>query len=381
MNKEVKLEEIVEFVSGFAYPSSKFVIERNKDSIPIVRIQNVNSNENNFVYWNHDYKKQFIVNNGDILLSMSGDFKVIRWTKGMALLNQRVVKIIPGKNINEDYLLFLIDSKIRELTKLGKKSIINNLSIADLRSLKLVIPSYSQQVNLSANLSKCLDIINKRKSQIVALDKLIQSVFLEMFGNLKTNNKAWDVKEFDYFAKIDTKMTKDFQLYEELFHIGINNIEKNTGRIIDCIKVKDSHLISGKYIFNKKHIIYSKIRPYLNKVAMPEFEGLCSADAYPILVNDKVATKTYIAFLLRSETFLSHVSQNSSRTNIPKVNKNQIKSFKGVLPPLKLQILFEDKYREIEKQKAKLIDAQIEMQAFYNSLFQKAFQGELSYKK
>src|SRR5690606_7559882 len=101
---------------------------------------------------------------------------------------------------------------------------------------------------------KVTTLIQKRKAQIEALDQLTQSVFLEMFGDPVLNTKGWKKKKFDYFAKIDTVMIKDFTNYKNSPHIGIENIEKNTGRIINYQTVAKSNITSGKYLFTDKHI-------------------------------------------------------------------------------------------------------------------------------
>src|SRR5699024_8667848 len=124
---------------------------------------------------------------------------------------------------------------------------------------------------------------------------------------------------------------------------------KNTGKLINYISVRESNLTSGKYLFDERHIIYSKIRPNLNKVATPDFKGLCSADSYPILINDR-CRKEFLVFVLRSEYFLNYILSYSSRTNIPKVNKEQLGGFKIPLPPIELQNQFAEFVKQIDKQ-------------------------------
>lgn len=246
-----------------------------------------------------------------------------------------------------------------------------------LKEIVIPVPKLEVQLKVVELLDEVNLLIIKRQSQITALDELTQSMFFEMFGDPTSNNKEWGIKSFDDFAVIDTKMTNDFDLHAEEYHIGIDNIQKSTGRLINLKKVSESKLTSGKYIFNSDHVIYSKIRPYLNKVALPDFSGLCSADAYPLLPKENKCTRYFLAHLLRSDAFLNHVSQNSDRTNIPKVNKKQLQSFQGILPPIELQIQFEDKVKVIEKERTLLIGALEKMNNLYNSLLQKAFKGEL----
>lgn len=246
-----------------------------------------------------------------------------------------------------------------------------------IEKVKVPLISLGDQEKIVELLDKTNNLINKRQTQITVLDELTQSLFLEMFGDPLTNTKKWDEVYLNEFAILDTKMTKDFDEYEDMYHVGIDNIEKNTGKLINLKYVKDSNLTSGKYVFDERHIIYSKIRPYLNKVALPNFKGICSADSYPILSIENKSTRYFIAYLLRSKAFLNHVAQNSDRTNIPKVNKKQLNDFKGILPPFELQVLFENKVIEIEKQKEFLVESLEKMEYLYNSLVQKAFKGEL----
>ena len=72
-------------------------------------------------------------------------------------------------------------------------------------------------------------------------------------------------------------MTTDYEKYADYPHIGIDSIEKETGLLKGYRTVTEDGEISGKYVFTSSHIIYSKIRPNLNEVALPSFDGLCSA--------------------------------------------------------------------------------------------------------
>ncbi len=286
-----------------------------------------------------------------------------------------------SKKVENKYLLYFLyyQHKIRKVLKYQNKTTgIINLKLDNyLNKTDIVLPPRKIQQRVVELLDKSYELIEKRKSQIEALDQLTQSVFLEMFGDPVLNTKGWKKKKFDYFAKIDTVMIKDFTNYKNSPHIGIENIEKNTGRIINYQTVAKSNITSGKYLFTDKHIIYSKIRPYLNKVALPNFTGVCSADAYPILVHEGKISRYFFAYLLRSNAFLNHVSKNSERTNIPKVNKQQLLSFTGICPPFKLQLEFEEICIKIESYRKIFEKSLKELENNFNSLMQRVFKGEL----
>ena len=194
-----------------------------------------------------------------------------------------------------------------------------------------------------------------------------------MFGDLANNTKKWIIKNFTECAIIDTKMVKDFDEYADYPHIGIDSIEKETGALSGYRTIKEDNVISGKYLFTPEHIIYSKIRPNLNKVAMPNFEGLCSADAYPILVKKHIATREYLTYVMRSDFFVSYILAFSRRANMPKVNKEQVESFNLPLPPYELQNQFAAFVQQIDKSKFAVQKSLEKAETLYKSLMQEYF--------
>jgi len=239
------------------------------------------------------------------------------------------------------------------------------------------LPPLPTQKKIAAILDAADELRQKDKELIVKYDELAQSLFADMFGDPVSNPKQWLKHNFTYFADIDTQMITDFELYANVPHIGIANIEKNTGKLIGYKLVKEDNLISGKYIFTSKHIILSKIRPNLNKVALPNFEGLSSADSYPILVNEDQTNRIFFAYLLRSNDFLNFISQFSQRTNIPKINKNQLLQYECIAPPVELQNRFADRFMMIENQKQQTEANLKKSEELFQSLLQRAFKGEL----
>lgn len=294
------------------------------------------------------------------------DFPIFIGADGVKLLKP----IIDSSELNVKYAYFFLKS-----IRLPSDGYSRHFKY--LKQLVIPVPSIKIQDNIVNALDKADELIEKRKSQIEALDELVKSKFIEMFGDLNSNSKGWAILNFNEFAVIETNMTKDFEKYADYPHIGIDSIEKNTGNILEYQLVKDSSLKSGKYLFDERHIIYSKIRPNLNKVALPQFKGVCSADAYPILCLDEIVHRNYLGYVLRSEFFLSYILAFSGRTNIPKVNKEQLKGFNMPIPPIELQNQFADFVKQIDKLKFEMEESLKELENNFNSLMQKAFKGEL----
>ena len=165
----------------------------------------------------------------------------------------------------------------------------------------------------------------------------------------------------------------DYKISVRNRHIGIDSIEKETGLLKGYRTVAEDGVISGKYHFTPAHIIYSKIRPNLNKVALPEFEGLCSADAYPILPIEGKCNRVFLAYDMRSSFFLDYILQFCNRTNLPKVNRKEVSGFKTPLPPMDLQNEFARFVTQVDKSKAVIQKSLEEAQLLFDSLMQQYF--------
>lgn len=148
---------------------------------------------------------------------------------------------------------------------------------------------------------------------------------------------GWRLLRFGALTKIaNGQVSPTKKPYVDYVHIGPENIVSDSGSLIELRTAREVGLISGKYVFDDQAIVYSKIRPNLNKVCAPWFTGLCSADAYPIWPNEKI-TKTFLLYYMRSELFLRQSIAASMRTGLPKINRGDLNGIRVSLPPRKEQ--------------------------------------------
>ena len=124
--------------------------------------------------------------------------------------------------------------------------------------------------------------------------------------------------------------------YRSMVLIAPDHIESETGRLLTRQTARGQHAISGKYVFNRGDIIYSKIRPYLRKAVLVDFDGLCSADMYPLKPAHNVSSGFMLAVLL-GHRFTKYAESVSVRSGIPKINRAEMADFLAVLPPVSEQ--------------------------------------------
>ena len=115
-------------------------------------------------------------------------------------------------------------------------------------------------------------------------------------------------------------------------YIGLENIDSK-GRVIDVLAIDKNGVKSNKYIFTSKHILYGKLRPYLKKIALPKFDGICSTDILPILPSERLCRR-YLFYCLRQQHLIDKAAALSSGVNLPRLSPRRLAEFPIPLPPL-----------------------------------------------
>lgn len=305
----------------------------------------------------------------DVPAIIFGDHtRVIKYIDTPFFLGADGVKVLKSKLRDVDYKYLFYCLQNAKIPNTGY-----NRHFKWLKEIEVPLPLIDEQHRIAAVLDKVSGLIAKRRAQLAKLDELVKARFVEMFGDFKINTKNWPVASFDEIAIIDGNMTTDYKKYANYPHIGIDSIEKETGALTGYRTVAEDGVISGKYLFTPKHIIYSKIRPNLNKVALPNFNGLCSADAYPILPIEGKCNRIFLAYDMRSQFFLDYILQFCNRTNLPKVNRKEVSGFKTPLPPIELQNKFATFVEQTDKSKLTIQQSLDKLEVLKKALMQEYF--------
>lgn len=376
-----RLGDICEVLNGYAFKSEKYT----SSGVRIIRIANVQKGyieDTAPAFYPIDTTdiEKYTLYEDDLLISLTGNVGRVALLKKEflpAALNQRVacLRLKDSAQYDKSFLYCFLNSDYFEnkCIQSAKGVAQKNMSTKWLKEYQIPNLSLVEQKEIAAVLNKISELISARTMQLSKMNMFVKSRFIELFGDLKTNPKGWSVLPFPAFAAIDGNMTTDYEKYADYPHIGIDSIEKGTGELKGYRTVREDGVISGKYIFTPQHIIYSKIRPNLNKVALPTFEGLCSADAYPILPNRENCNRVFLAVAMRSEYYLEYILQFSSRTNLPKVNRKEIMGFRMPLPPLSLQEQFAAFVEQTDKSKLAIQQSLEKLETLKKALMQQYF--------
>ena len=127
--------------------------------------------------------------------------------------------------------------------------------------------------------------------------------------------------------------------------LELEDIEKDTGKILSYVLKSERQSVSQKHKFCKGQLLYSKLRPYLNKVLIAPKDGYCTSEILPLTLYGNISPE-YIRTFLMSDTFLAYVDLISYGVKMPRLGTEDGKRSLIALPPLQEQFRIDTKLQE-----------------------------------
>jgi type I restriction enzyme, S subunit len=367
------------------------------NDFPVLRSTNINESSmvlNDVAFRSVSEKsvERYQLLDGDILVTTSSGSKHLIGKNALFkqpedgqryLFSNFTLRIRPKKDvIIPKYLHFYINSsraKAELLRIQSTTSGLRNLNVPLYLSQAVPLPPLAEQKRIVEILNQAERLRKLRTDADSKAQRILPALFIKMFGDPASNPMGWDTVPLDKVVDIGTQLVDPNQPdFLDLPHIGGEQIEKDTGRILSPILVRNSNLRSNKFYFSSDHLLYSKIRPYLNKAAYPRFSGVCSADIYPLRPKNKSVTHLYLLSLLRTQAFLDYAKMHSDRLRIPKLNKTQLGAFEFPLPDPDLLIDFDEMAEKIESIRNGRFARQEKIEALYQIILYRSFSGDLT---
>jgi type I restriction enzyme S subunit len=219
---------------------------------------------------------------------------------------------------------------------------------------RLLLPPLDEQRRIVDLIAAVDEGIAAAGQEVVGANKAISASANDLI-NTKT-----DLVPLGQVASIEARLV-DPRLSDNqaMRYLDIEAIESQTGKLRTLSTVRDAQPISAKFHFTRNDVVYSKIRPELRKVAFPRFEGLCSADAYPLRPTPEILPE-YLLEVLLSEGFARQAVAKSGRTKMPKVNRRELFSIAVPVPEISLQrdvVSVLDSFRAVASEAAACVEA------------------------
>jgi len=145
----------------------------------------------------------------------------------------------------------------------------------------------------------------------------------------------WEMVALQKIASIERSVVQPEVIEHGTAYLGLEHIEAG-GRILGKQYVDEGELASAKFLFTPRHLLFGKLRPYLAKIALPDFEGICSTDILPVLPSDSL-DRRYLAFFLRQPSLVDYANSRAIGANLPRLSPSELGRITIPLPPIEEQ--------------------------------------------
>ncbi|MEX6585215.1 restriction endonuclease subunit S [Paraclostridium bifermentans] len=376
--KKVRLGDLVTIDSGFAFKSSLF---NESEGMPIIRIRDVNSGQTN-TFYSGEYDEKYIVNKGDLLIGMDGNFTIRKWDSGKALLNQRVCRIKSNSNeLSNEYLYRIMPNHLKMIEDRTPFVTVKHLSVKSIDNIELYLPSLEIQKKIANTLDKAQRLIDKRKEQIELLDELVKSRFIDMFGNIITNSYKWDTVKLKDICMLKSGGTPS-RSKPEYFKgvipwittvaLGKNLIDGNDA--VEYI-TQDAVDNSATKLIPEGSLLFG-MRVGVGKISVNSVPMCTNQD---IMAITEIDTSKYNLIFLKKiiESYSEYFNNQKRGATIQGIKSETLKEIKIPIIETQLQTQFVEVVEQVDKLKFEMKKSLEELEDNLNSLMKKAFNGEL----
>lgn len=134
-------------------------------------------------------------------------------------------------------------------------------------------------------------------------------------------------------AKLD-RIAASVDDSRRLPYLGLEHLESNSGLLIEGFRPAAENVLATKFQFSSEHVLYSKLRPYLNKVFLPDFSGVCTTELLPLLPDKDHLDRAFLATILMSPQFVQWATKAVSGANLPRLAPDTLMDYSVDIPSL-----------------------------------------------
>lgn len=389
----VRLGDVCDVRDG-THDSPQYV----NDGYPLVTSKNIMDGDIDFTDVNyisevdfHKINQRSKVDDGDIIMPMIGTIGkpvIVNTNTFFAIKNVALIKFIENK-VSNIFIKYLLDSSIfaNYVEHENRGGTQKFLSLGNIRKFSFPLPPLGEQKRIAKALDLASEIVKGYKEQLAGLDKLVQSVFYEMFGDPVTNEKGWEICSIKnivrsavsngFFAKRD-----DYTPIGNVAILGVANIVNCMySRIHNLPKTNATPLEIDKFSVSYGDLLFcrsSLVAEGIGKasIAPPNTpKGIlfeCHVIRAPIDMS--ICVPEFIQVQTTTNYFRNQIISQSKTSTMTTIGQSGILKSNVILPPLPLQTRFASIVTAIEAQKAQVQKAITEAENLFNSLMQEYFE-------
>jgi len=321
---------------------------------------------------------------GSVLFSSRAPIGLVAINTVPMCTNQGFKNLIPNSNLlHNKYLYHWLRSNRQRLEDLGNGATFKEVSKSVVARVEILLPPLHEQQRIAAILDKADALREKRRQALAKLDALLQSVFLEMFGDPVTNPKGWETDLLDHLCKNITDGTHDTPLRTASgvpfitsknirpFEIDLNELDYVTVQTHEEIKKRCNPQYSD--------ILYTNIGANVGNAVANRFNFEFSLKNVALLQPDHTKINPFfLESLLNNERQKNHILSSFSKGGAQKfITLKVLRNTRIIAPKIDLQNRFAEIVVSLERIKKQNLTSVQASDALFSSLQQRAFNGQL----
>ncbi|MFM9294111.1 restriction endonuclease subunit S [Streptococcus sp. ST14] len=375
--KKVKLGEVCEILSGYAFKSSQF--NDKKIGLPLIRIRDVERGFSD-TYFEGDFPEEYLIHRGDLLITMDGSFIMKKWEGDLALLNQRVCKLrITDENVDEGYLSWIIPKFLKEIEDKTPFVTVKHLSVAKIKNISFFLPDIQEQKIISKKLDTIRQIYNFRKKQSEKYNELVKSRFNEMFGddsNFDIDRLNNSIKEM-FIGPFGSSLKNEYFVQKEKSYCMVYE-QKHA--IKKTMNLETRYVDEKKYKELKRFSIYGgdiivSCRGTIGEIFQVPNDaplGIMHPSIMKIRLDNSKYIPVFFTFMLSE--YMKVQKNNSQGSGVKMaITASELGKIEFPLPPLSLQNEFADFVAQVDKSQLAIQKSLEELETLKKSLMQEYF--------
>lgn len=372
------LGDKIDVLSGYAFESKLFT---ENLGTPIIRIRDVKKG-NTKTFFNGNFDRKFLINQGDVLVGMDGEFNLAKWNSKPALLNQRVCKISTkdDNRLDINYLAHFLPLELKKIETKASFVTVKHLSVKDINGIQIPLPPLPIQKQIAEILDKADALRKKDLEMLKHYDALAQSLFIDMFGDPVKNEKGWDVKMLD---EVCSKITDgEHGTVKRLAHgmpyLMAKNIRDNEIDMTDVAFISriDHEKIVRRCSPQTGDLLLVCVGATIGRACIvnEKLTNFSLARSVALIKPDFLCLNPYFLYLsFKNRSIQNQIKLAGNSSAQAGLYTGKIKEITIFLPPIDLQNQFAEQIKNIELQKEKVKEQIKASENLFQALLQKMF--------
>jgi type I restriction enzyme S subunit len=351
-------------LNGGPFGSNLVTKDYVDDGVPVIRGCNLPMDARfsleDLVFVSEEKADELLPNNahpGDLVFTQRGTLGQV----GLIPLTSKYKRFVISQSqmkltIDEDkadrlflYYYFRTPETVQRIHNVSFSSGVPHINLETLRAFEVTLPPLSVQCKIASILSAYDDLIENNTRRIKILEEMAQTIYREWFVEFRAPNvelrkatpeekkltgknvfpKGWEIVRLGEVAEEKRRGVNPSAIGQDTPYFGLEHLPRNSIALSDWGFARE--VKSTKLAFQKREILFGKIRPYFHKVGVAPLDGVCSSDTIVIVPKQKIFFGIVLG-CVSSEEFVKHATQTSQGTKMPRANWDVLVKYPVVKP-------------------------------------------------